>query len=655
MELVQARAEAVLVPLIVMIWVILRCLKQAFVKALPQELGYSWSSKAGFLGITILDAIGRELPVPMDLCVSFENLHGVIEIYFRGKKGHRKVTRGEYCLTYGDGSDIKPISTERDLVRARRPGSRLAMFMEVNVGRKPRNTPHQVEEEIEGTQICPQCGVANYPTKDDEFGVKCIGCGSEVRIFEDVTEISKVIAPEYDNELGSESYTGTLSRSIRLRSSPLCEAIERFNEHAGDCFVCRNPMRSYQSTRPRCDTGDRVSRPIRDEFERLRSLQPSGEDDEGSSGASNGSGIINIPEAYGYSAKLVGVLNVISASEEHIVPSTSNGGRGRSDSRTTSSFVRVYMVSKKSKKKSDVVNEDLAKESNPIKSAAEKTTMPTQVHSDGDEESDFVDDLDGWDEDEDGIWDDETLWKEDSRLNPVESNDIPPISDENGLIIFDPVSRSHDLSNPLVEAKDDDVYINDDHLIIIDDYSEPPAFKLLRPKKDVGCRFLIPSRPEVQVEIVTVLEILIPVAMTNKETLQDTVIGHIERRHGIIFNRRTGEKIKQLNSKDGKNVGHTFSPIVPVAGISLEELGPIEFEPGSKSSAHHQKQCREKTILDPDFRGRYGECYCDMDDEFSSKELLDAYTQALMSSPPEPDSDEDSDELSESDELERYY
>lgn len=68
------------------------------------------------------------------------------------------MTNREYCITNEDGS--KRIETESDLVRARRPGSVLSMFMELK-----RKAPARVAGALgEDIQICPQCGSANYKT-----------------------------------------------------------------------------------------------------------------------------------------------------------------------------------------------------------------------------------------------------------------------------------------------------------------------------------------------------------------------------------------------------------------------------------------------------------------------------------------------------------
>ncbi|RPA80549.1 hypothetical protein BJ508DRAFT_377059 [Ascobolus immersus RN42] len=140
MEIVQVRLETVMIPVFVMVVVVLKCFTQAFMKAqaLPNEIGFTWDTKSGRItSITILDDLGGELPVPLELCVSIDKLHGVLEVYFRGKNGHSKVLRGEYCLIASDA--IAPIYTETDLVKARRPGSSLLMFMKVEASHDPRN------------------------------------------------------------------------------------------------------------------------------------------------------------------------------------------------------------------------------------------------------------------------------------------------------------------------------------------------------------------------------------------------------------------------------------------------------------------------------------------------------------------------------------
>jgi hypothetical protein len=89
----------------------------------------------------------------------------VIEIYFRGKKGHAKVARGEYCLVRTSQHEgCKRIITESDLIRARRPGSLLPMYMKVSkwISSKECGEPSRLDKDI---QICPQCGTVNYIIK----------------------------------------------------------------------------------------------------------------------------------------------------------------------------------------------------------------------------------------------------------------------------------------------------------------------------------------------------------------------------------------------------------------------------------------------------------------------------------------------------------
>lgn len=101
----------------------------------------------------------------MCLTNSYQKLHGTLEVYFRGVKGHAKVARGDYCLVrttkYGA---CKRIVTESDLILARRPGALIPMYIRVD-GFSELEVAISQEDLGNDVQICPQCHAVNYTMK----------------------------------------------------------------------------------------------------------------------------------------------------------------------------------------------------------------------------------------------------------------------------------------------------------------------------------------------------------------------------------------------------------------------------------------------------------------------------------------------------------
>lgn len=91
-----------------------------------------------------------------------KKLHGLLEVHFRGRRGHYKVMRNEYCLMSSDSRAAQPIATDSDLVRARRPGSKLLMFMKVEPMIQYSDSSDLSMDGDVSSQICPQCGFLNY-------------------------------------------------------------------------------------------------------------------------------------------------------------------------------------------------------------------------------------------------------------------------------------------------------------------------------------------------------------------------------------------------------------------------------------------------------------------------------------------------------------
>ncbi|RPA80551.1 hypothetical protein BJ508DRAFT_415356 [Ascobolus immersus RN42] len=250
MKAFRKNSDAVLIPLLAMLVVVVRYLKLCL-RVIPHEIGYPWDNDSGYsMSITILDPLGGTIPVPQELCDSLLRLHGTIEVYFRGKKGYGKVKRGEYCLARTDNLEgCKRILTETDLILARRPGSRLLMYMKVEAGKRKASTIQSVL--AEDIQICPQCETINYiitPTRDL---MNCVGCRSEVRIFEEFPDPGECL----DSQLSEAS---------------LALVSERFDEHAINCKACCEPLHAYFKKTPLCAIGQKICEPIRVSYEAKR-------------------------------------------------------------------------------------------------------------------------------------------------------------------------------------------------------------------------------------------------------------------------------------------------------------------------------------------------------------------------------------------------
>ncbi|RPA80546.1 hypothetical protein BJ508DRAFT_307360 [Ascobolus immersus RN42] len=489
MEVMQVRIDALVVPLVAFIAALIHCLLRAFMKAVPKELGYAWSfGSTKISGIIILDPIGRELPVPLELCVSFEKLHGVIELYFRGEFGYSKVMRGEYCLTNGQGD--KRIASEEDLFRARRPGFKLAMFMEVVRRPKKADDTKPLERQdsdldravnASGTQTCPQCGVVNYPSEDNKFRIECIGCRSEVRIFEEVTEDPaepKDGVPDPISAVNKDTDSaGTAAPTAETPIlSPLAVAVEQYNKHASDCPNCSNPMRSYFSKLTRCDTGHRASKPIRDDFFRkhYERSENATEDDTLSP--------IEISELTGYSRKLLSLLNAISEAE-HLGPSVvrrtpKHGSARRRHSEDmfagNQKFRRVFFTARRKlageRRPSEKPHSQLAEDgvvAPPISPAQEELDTTDSGSDFSDWEPDSEDGLEAYD-----AWEDDEIWRDEvtKKKDTTDRTDRPDLGFDDELASTgNPEVRTGDETVPILnfeqiqQGRSDDSESEDDH------------------------------------------------------------------------------------------------------------------------------------------------------------------------------------------------
>jgi len=89
----------------------------------PRGLGTSWHQDP----VTLEDALGFRIPIPLELVNSWDMLDIILVKRFEKRSGHQKVLKGEYVIE--EGITGRDVSRENELIMCLRPGQKIDMSM----------------------------------------------------------------------------------------------------------------------------------------------------------------------------------------------------------------------------------------------------------------------------------------------------------------------------------------------------------------------------------------------------------------------------------------------------------------------------------------------------------------------------------------------
>ncbi|KAF8541991.1 hypothetical protein BDD12DRAFT_442090 [Trichophaea hybrida] len=149
---------------------------------LPKDLGNPW--EGGYLTseapLKLLDALDRELLVPLHLASSFTIFHDILEIMHRNQPGYTKILQHEYRLADED-SNGTPISVN-NWTGIVRPGMSVSLSM---VLRKPYTNSRR----------CPRCSMICQGPELSGNRLRCTVCQVTFRIFAEDRVVEELDAP----------------------------------------------------------------------------------------------------------------------------------------------------------------------------------------------------------------------------------------------------------------------------------------------------------------------------------------------------------------------------------------------------------------------------------------------------------------------------
>ncbi|KAF8244604.1 hypothetical protein K440DRAFT_609178 [Wilcoxina mikolae CBS 423.85] len=151
-------------------------------KPVPMGLGDPW--EGGYLAseapLKLLDALGRELLVPLYLASSFTVFHDILEIMHRNQPGHAKILQREYRLAEEDTNGA--LIGENNWFDTVKPGMSISLSM---VLRRPYTNSRR----------CPRCSMICQGPELSGNRLRCTICQVTFRIFAEDRIVEEPYAP----------------------------------------------------------------------------------------------------------------------------------------------------------------------------------------------------------------------------------------------------------------------------------------------------------------------------------------------------------------------------------------------------------------------------------------------------------------------------
>ncbi|KAL0948557.1 hypothetical protein HGRIS_011117 [Hohenbuehelia grisea] len=114
--------------------------------------------------MTIIDHLGRTLPIPVDFCESIEETHRILQGYSKGTVGERYIRRSDYHLIHAD--DGHTVGSE-EYANTEKPD---AVFVVSIVMKRGTSTVVSLQKS------CPRCGEISSRVPSDSGWVECALC-----------------------------------------------------------------------------------------------------------------------------------------------------------------------------------------------------------------------------------------------------------------------------------------------------------------------------------------------------------------------------------------------------------------------------------------------------------------------------------------------
>ncbi|KAA8904860.1 ankyrin repeat-containing domain protein [Sphaerosporella brunnea] len=223
---------------------------------LPKILGYAWEGgySAHDKPIILMDALGRNVPIPFLFCTSSTDFHDLVELMFRHLPGHERVKRKSYNLLTQNSGEMIEASRWSTAVS---PGSVIVMSIGVSVA--------VTDWEIRAGSShlsCPRCHQKMPPQRGAT--ARCSRCYRDCTIMERKHIVQ--LAPQPVRPLSMPNITSESGGNRKTRSATLTKRANNRAELAQfqRIHIIRErvqPGWGYQVQHPQIQSGDFIARP----------------------------------------------------------------------------------------------------------------------------------------------------------------------------------------------------------------------------------------------------------------------------------------------------------------------------------------------------------------------------------------------------------
>ncbi|KAF4615625.1 hypothetical protein G7Y89_g15282 [Cudoniella acicularis] len=216
-------------------------------QATPRGLGTHWQQAP----VTLEDALGFMVPIPLELVNSWEMFDLIISKRFEKHPGHKMVRNGMYAIE--EGSSGQELSRTSELVLCLRPGQKIDMSMVFSEGNANNNT-------------CPRCGTEAMGSTESRIQCQNSSCKMWfqriVEMDEQVT-VSESAEQAKPNGMPSPTREETISND-EFRSTPTARALHPRDfqrvrllrkYHADRCTMCNKRIISFSMRSCTCNKG----------------------------------------------------------------------------------------------------------------------------------------------------------------------------------------------------------------------------------------------------------------------------------------------------------------------------------------------------------------------------------------------------------------